>query len=390
MFKPILNVSFLNNYAPRSVRGGPPVLTPGMKLLNKNQGCVKLVQIDSSIGILRELVFLNLKNCENLICIPNEISGLTALKSLKLCGCSKAFNNPKAREDFSSCVLPSLPSFSCLTELDISFCRLSQIPDALGCLTWLERLNLRGNNFVILPSLQNLSKLEYLNLEHCKQLTSLPELPSPAAIEKDKLKRVGMYIFNCPELGEREHCTSMAFSWITNFIQANQNSCASFHQIDIVIPGSEIPSWFNSWKMGRSISIDPSPIVYDDNIIGIACCAVFSVQPFDPTKTRYEWGPVVRLGFKSSNGANSDYVVIPVTLYRHLVTVKSNHMWLIYFDRELFFSFLRSIDNTLWELDHIVMEASVTNGQGLHLESEETLVLQSTTHMVIEDEAQPQ
>jgi hypothetical protein len=172
----------------------------------------------------------------------------------------------------------------------------------------------------------------------------------------------------------------------------------------------------NSWKMGRSISIDPSPTVYDDNIIGIACCAVFSVQPFDPTKTRYEWGPVVRLGFKSSNGANSDYVVIPVTLYRHLVTVKSNHMWLIYFDRELFFSFLRSIDNTLWELDHIVMEASVTNGQGLHLEvkncgyswvfkqdqqpfeslnkdvlqNEETLVLQSTTHMVIEDEAQPQ
>jgi hypothetical protein len=245
MFKPILNVSFLKNYAPRFVRGGPPVLTPGMKLLNKNQGCVKLVQIDSSIGLLRELVFLNLKNCENLICIPNEISGLTALKYLNLCGCSKAFNNPKAREDFSSYVLPSLPSFSCLSELDISFCRLSQIPDALGCLTWLERLNLRGNNFVILPSLQDLSKLEYLNLEHCKQLTSLPELPSPAAIKKDKLKRVGMYIFNGPELGEREHCTSMAFSWITNFIQANKNSSASFHQIDIVIPGSEIPSWFN-------------------------------------------------------------------------------------------------------------------------------------------------
>ncbi|RHN61931.1 putative TIR domain, winged helix-turn-helix DNA-binding domain-containing protein [Medicago truncatula] len=340
---------------------------PNLKRLNL-EGCVSLVQINSSIGLLRELVFLNLKNCKNLICIPNEISGLTSLKYFTICGCSNTFKNSKAHGYFSSCLLPSLPSVSCLSEIDISFCNLSQIPDALGSLTWLERLNLRGNNFVTLPSLRDHSRLEYLNLEHCKQLTSLPELPLPAAIKQDKHKRAGMFIFNCPELGEREQCINMTLSWMIHFIQGKQDSSASFHQIDIVIPGTEIPKWFNNRRMGRSISIDPSPIVYDDNIIGIACCAVFSVELFDPTKTRYEWGPIIRLGFKSSNAANSNYVVIPVTLYRHLITVKSNHMWLIYFDRELFFSFLRSIDNTLWELDHIKMEASVMNGQGLHLE----------------------
>ncbi|CAJ2637836.1 unnamed protein product [Trifolium pratense] len=340
---------------------------PNLKRLNL-EGCVKLVQIDSSIGLLRELVFLNLKNCESLMCIPNEISGLTSLNYLNLCGCSKAFNNPKAREDFSSCMLPSLPSFSCLGELDISFCNLSQIPDALGSITWLGRLNLRGNKFITLPSLKKLSKLEYLTLEHCKQLTSLPELPSPHAIEQNKHKRTAMYIFNCPELGEREHCTSMTLSWMRNFIKANYDTSSSSQQIDIVIPGSEIPCWFNNRRMGRSISIDPSPIAYDINIIGIACCVVFHVEPSDPTKTTSEWGPVIRLGFKSSNAANNNYVVIPVTLYRHLITVKSNHMWLIYFDRELFFSLLSSTGYTVRHLDDIKMEASITNGQGLHLE----------------------
>lgn len=333
------------------------------------EGCVKLKLIDPSIGLLRELVFLNLKKCENLICIPYEILDLTSLKYLNLCGCSKAHNNPKAPEDLASILLPSMPRFSCLSELDISFCGLKKIPDALGCVPCLERLNLRGNNFVTLPSLRELSKLEYLNLEHCKQLKSLTELPSPAAIKQDKYKRAGMYIFNCAELGERERCSSMAFSWMMHFIQANQDSSASFHQIDIVIPGSEIPKWFNNRRMGgRSISIDPSPIVYDDNIIGIACCVVFSVEPFDLPTTGYDWGPVIQLGFKSSNAADSRCVVIPVTLYRYLIRVKSNHMWLIYFDQELFFSFLRSIDNTVWDLDHIKMEVSVKNGQGLLLE----------------------
>ncbi|CAJ2669320.1 unnamed protein product [Trifolium pratense] len=351
---------------------------PNLEHLNL-EGCIKLVQIDPSIVLLRKLAFLNLKNCKSLtICIPNEIFGLPLLKYLNLAGCSKAFKNPIAcegkegegKEGFASCFLPSssLPSFSCLSELDISFCSLSQIPDSLGCLPSLERLNLRGNNFVTLPSLRDLSKLEYLNLEHCKNLKSLNGLPSPISFKRDKYKRAGMYIFNCPELGKREHCISMTFSWMMQFILANLVSSDSFHQIDIVIPGSEIPRWFNNRRMGRSISMDPSPIVYDNNIIGIACCVVFSMAPFDPTTTIYERGPIIRLGFKSNNAVNSHYIVIPVTLYRYLIRVKSNHTWIIYFPRESFFSFLRCIDNTLWDLDHIKMEASSMNGQGLHLE----------------------
>ncbi|WJX50777.1 hypothetical protein P8452_37032 [Trifolium repens] len=35
------------------------------------EGCVKLMQIDPSIKVLRKLVFLNLKDCKNLVYIPN-------------------------------------------------------------------------------------------------------------------------------------------------------------------------------------------------------------------------------------------------------------------------------------------------------------------------------
>jgi Leucine-rich repeat (LRR) protein len=98
-------------------------------------------------------------------------------------------------------LLPSLASLYGLCELDISFCGLTQLPDVIGCLCWLEELNLGGNNFVTLPSLKKLSKLVFLNLEHCKLLESLPDLPSPTAIELDQCcRRVGMYIFNCPNL----------------------------------------------------------------------------------------------------------------------------------------------------------------------------------------------
>ncbi|WJX44667.1 hypothetical protein P8452_31616 [Trifolium repens] len=88
-------------------------------------------------------------------------------------------------KDLASCLLCSLVSLSCLRKLDNSFCGQSQLPDAMGCLHWLEELNIGGNNCVTLPGLSELSKLVHLNLEHCKLLESLPQLPFPTAIEHD-------------------------------------------------------------------------------------------------------------------------------------------------------------------------------------------------------------
>ncbi|XP_058760027.1 disease resistance protein RUN1-like isoform X2 [Vicia villosa] len=63
------------------------------------KGCIKLVMLDPSIGLLRKIVSLNLKDCKSLVSIPNNIFGISSLKDLKMSGCSgccfKDFNNTR-------------------------------------------------------------------------------------------------------------------------------------------------------------------------------------------------------------------------------------------------------------------------------------------------------
>jgi hypothetical protein len=308
------------------------------------QGCINLVELDPSIGLLRKLVYLNLDCCYNLVSIPNSIFGLSSLEDLNMRGCFKAFNNsrqltklgisksaPRVRAmsrvfkhfmlphhlsflspTIHTYMFPSMRSLYCLRKVDISFCHLSQMPDSIECLHWLERLYLGGNDFVTLPSLGKLCKLEYLNLEHCKLLESLPQLPFPTAIRRDHHKnkkklRVGLVIFNCPKLGERERCSSMTFSWMIQYIQVNPPSYpADLAGIEIVTPGSEIPSWINNQSMGDSIQIDESPIMHDS--IGFVFCSVFSVAP-------------------------------QVIMRGSLITTKSSHVWIMYLPREAYCKF---------------------------------------------------
>jgi Leucine-rich repeat (LRR) protein len=224
---------------------------PNLEFLDL-EGCIKLVQIDPSIGILSRLSALNLKDCKNLVSIPNNIFGLSSLKCLNISGCPKLLNNQLLQrqrqiefpstsfidkvlklsfrysifqkpDDHSVCLLVPLWShMSCLKYLDLSFCNLVQIPNAIGWLNCLETLNLGGNNFVTLPSsIKELFKLRELNLEHCKQLKYLPELPSKTVlpVRETFFVKGGLYIFDCPSLIETECCYRMAFSWMIQLLK---------------------------------------------------------------------------------------------------------------------------------------------------------------------------
>ncbi|KAI5387505.1 hypothetical protein KIW84_073570 [Lathyrus oleraceus] len=332
---------------------------PNLERLNL-KGCIQLVQLDPSIGLLKKIVYLNLRYCRSLVSIPNNIFGLRSLIVLKMHGCSgcwfKEFNNtrhldisesashsqsmssickwtPKPYHSLlptpttNTVMFPSLLSIYCLREVDISCCGLSQLPEAIGCLRWLEMLNLGGNNFVTLPSLRELSKLVHLNLEDCKRLESLPELPFPSTIEQDLRKnrywkRAGLFIFNCPKISDTERCSRMTFSWMTQFIQMN-NERPAFFNIGIVSPGSEIPSLFNNQSVDSSIPVSPVMRDKGNNIVGFLCCAVFSLAHCYPTTTRSS----ARLELYALN----NIVFLPVNLDGNLITVASNHIWLIYF-----------------------------------------------------------
>ncbi|KAK8312804.1 hypothetical protein V6Z12_D01G066800 [Gossypium hirsutum] len=209
--------------------------------------CLKKLHLDgtginelpSSIGHLRSLVLLNLKDCCKLENIPSSIDGCEFLTNLVLSGCSKLENLPENLQqiksleklDLSGIAITTPPSFifymknmkflsfrgckgppsrvraywpfissatkgpswdckslrlpailsglSTLRELDLIDCNLDEgvIPNDICSLSSLEILQLSDNNFITLPAtLGGLSKLTTLVLTDCKRLKSLPEL----------------------------------------------------------------------------------------------------------------------------------------------------------------------------------------------------------------------
>jgi len=186
---------------------------------------------------------------------------------------------------------------------------------------------------VRLPSLRKLSKLVYLNLEHCKLLESFPQLPSSPIIGREREENeyfftTGLFIFNCPKLGVKERYSSMTFSWMTQFIQAYQHSypASLFDGLHIVTPGNEIPSWINNQIMGASISIDESPIINDNNnnIIGFLSCAVFSIASYHGLLA------YLQLVLESCTDSKKRCMTIPISLRNHLIRTKSSHLWIKY------------------------------------------------------------
>ncbi|KAB2603593.1 TMV resistance protein N-like [Pyrus ussuriensis x Pyrus communis] len=194
-------------------------------------------KIPSSIGHLAALEELCLRNCKNLLNLPRDICTLKSLRKLRMQGCSKIDKLPgdmdhleflnlgatmkepfvglknlrylisegsdaKAREGWGlhrllqlgkshpdppcwGMVLSSLNRLCSLRKLILQDCELCEgdIPDDIGCLSFLERLDLSGNNFVSLPeSIRRLSKLDRLYLNRCKRLQELPPLPSNSGL----------------------------------------------------------------------------------------------------------------------------------------------------------------------------------------------------------------
>ncbi|KAG4390305.1 hypothetical protein GLYMA_06G265420v4 [Glycine max] len=233
-----------------------------------------------------------------------------------------------------------------MRQLDLSFCNLLKIPDAFGNLHSLEKLCLRGNNFETLPSLEELSKLLLLNLQHCKRLKYLPELPSATdwpmkkwgTVEEDEYG-LGLNIFNCPELVDRDCCTDKCFFWMMQMVQlftislnchpSGDSMAWRVPLISSIIPGSEIPSWFDEQHlgMGNVINIDISHFMQLDKYwIGIALSVIFVVH-----KERRMPPPDMEQRKKERPS-----LYIPVLFREDLVTDESDHLWLFYYPRSHF------------------------------------------------------
>ncbi|XP_059654362.1 disease resistance-like protein CSA1 [Cornus florida] len=163
------------------------------------------MKVHESIGELKRLVLLNVKDCKNLRNLPTKIGQLKLLKNFILTGCSKLVELPKEMREmeslkyFNATAINQLPSTSngiisrlfrlrkpsesildclpcSLVSLNLANCNLRNLPRDLGRLSVLEDLALSGNPICSLPeSIKCLTMLQFLNLRECTKLQLLPE-----------------------------------------------------------------------------------------------------------------------------------------------------------------------------------------------------------------------
>ncbi|KAM7473452.1 hypothetical protein LguiB_020695 [Lonicera macranthoides] len=279
-------------------------------------GCEKLRSLPDAIH-WESLEVLNLSHCTNLVILPSTLCTLKHLKSLILSGCSKVKKLPeemgnlecleellldrtavtelppsvgylknlkklslcksssqsptsifqslfklrKCQKTTKSLVLAPIWGLTSLTMLDLTDCNLSEgaIPRDLGSLFSLKKLCLGGNNFENLPSLNKLSQLAHLELNRCKMLRKLPELPSElhrlfanecaslrVSVDRFAMCEIGYGWFqDCRKLldyGESEFVASTLLQKI--LLQGSHMRTYRPIQENFILPGRVIPRWF--------------------------------------------------------------------------------------------------------------------------------------------------
>ncbi|CAG7864777.1 unnamed protein product [Brassica rapa] len=151
--------------------------------------CMRLVEVPSSVGNLRTLLHLDLRNCPNLTEFLVDVSGLKSLEKLYLSGCSSLSVLPEniglmpcLKELFLDATgIKELPDsifrLENLQKLSLKSCRsIQELPMCIGTLTSLEELDLSSTSLQSLPSsIGDLKNLQKLSLMHCASLSKIPD-----------------------------------------------------------------------------------------------------------------------------------------------------------------------------------------------------------------------
>ncbi|XP_062025625.1 TMV resistance protein N-like isoform X2 [Rosa rugosa] len=310
----------------------------GLTMLNLAY-CNKLLHLPNTIGCLTSLKSLNLTSCSKIHEIPENLNGMkclerlciggTSIRKLSFIVCMKNLQYLSCRG--CTCLVSEsfkvLASLSNLTELDLSCCNLMDgaFLNDFGSLISLRELDLSENCFVRLPeSISQISKLEILHLNNCRQLQLLPK--------KLPFRLQHVYAHDCTSLTDYPNQTRVLTSIESGVTTIN--SLPSYApgdpqdfrtwsfptdgggspelrlthghaegkrvarmslpnpvygtEVELLPPSkllftlhpeNEIPEWFSTTSTRNPISIQiPSNLADDNTWKGVAACAVFSVK----------------------------------------------------------------------------------------------------------------
>ncbi|XP_059657711.1 disease resistance protein RPV1-like [Cornus florida] len=129
------------------------------------EDCENLVHIDPSIGCLKSLAFLNVKNCAKLKRLPLEFDSVEGLTELHIDGTSIQ-EVPIGRGAMKKLEILSATCCGSLTQISTSINHLKSLSDLTFDFTSITQLP---------DSIGSLVKLRYLSLRYCSQLKELPD-----------------------------------------------------------------------------------------------------------------------------------------------------------------------------------------------------------------------
>ncbi|CAN6452037.1 unnamed protein product [Victoria cruziana] len=150
--------------------------------------CYELTELDESIGLLKGLKYLSMKECSRLKKLPNNICQLTSLEILDICRCYKISVLPQRLGDLESLnrlivdetsiiALPdSMSLMKKLIVLSVEGCQLlRELPEWIGGVESLRELKLQESAIEGLPeSIGSLTNLLTLDATSCRSLGTLP------------------------------------------------------------------------------------------------------------------------------------------------------------------------------------------------------------------------
>lgn len=324
--------------------------------------CTGLTSVHPSVFSLNKLDKLDLGGCFSLTSLRTNIR-LTSLRYLSLAGCI-------ALNDFS--VISTN-----MIKLNLEHTGIKQLPSSIGLQTKLEKLLLAHSYIKKLPqSIKHLSRLQHLDVHHCRELQSIPELPSSlktldasgcvsletvifpsTAIEQQKENKTKVTFWNCLKLDQdslkaielNAQINMMNFAYNHHIATSGDQDYDGKGKGTYVYPGSSVPEWLVYKTTRDYMTIDLTFVNHTTPLAFIFCFIVPQVESHG-----------FNLIFNISAGEGESY---QVSLDRPSIGIKSDHVYLTC-DRGLS-NYLNSRLKHLSKLDIKVTAVSQTptNGQ---------------------------
>ncbi|KAL4379320.1 hypothetical protein GQ457_02G041480 [Hibiscus cannabinus] len=167
---PLYRLKVLNLKGSENLIKTPDFTTaPNLEILIL-EGCIRILDVHPSVGVLSRLKLLNLRSCKSLRNLSTKI-GMESLETLILKDCRNLISLPS-----------SIGGCKCLKTLDLSGCyKVENLPENLLQVELLEELDLSETAIAKLPSfIFQLKNLKVLSLNKLKGSSSMlaPNLPS--------------------------------------------------------------------------------------------------------------------------------------------------------------------------------------------------------------------